>query len=201
MEYIVACTAILLVFGGLGWLIYISNKPPQKKLDKYTKEIMLDVMYMERRGKMYTYLNELNIDYMLGLEDYEFEKILDADDLEKANKMIYFYMDKEPITLDIFRKNLLFSIKSILRGSNLSEARKQEIIETIAFDLANEDELLIHDIVEDFSSKLTEDFAFLRGRVNYTLCALGILYQMGSDDNDTDLIEHVNSIRKKRGVL
>lgn len=143
-------------------------------------------------------INDLNMDYMLGLEEYEIEKILDAYDLETANKMIYFYMDKEPITLDIFRKNLLFSSKSILSGSNLSEARKEEIIETIAFNLANEDELLIHDIVEDFSSKLTEEFAFLRGRVNYTLCALGMLYQIGSDDNDTDLIEHVNSIRKKR---
>lgn len=199
----VCVTAILI---GIVWMIYsvtqvVKEVRRKNAFYKTLENIALQEMYNSKRAKLYALLNDLNMDYMLGLEDYEFEKILDAADMETAKKLIYFYMDKSPITLDIFQNNVLLATENILRGSDLTAERQEEIIGTIAYELSIVDDSVLLGIIEDFSSQLTYEYSFLRGRINYTLAALGILKQLADDESDMVLLNHVNNVRRKKGIL
>ena len=147
----------------------------RKKLDKDTEKILLKAMYDIKRAEIYTLLNDMNMDYLMGLEDYEIEEILNEDGIENVKKAIYFYMDKDPITVEKFNENITFVVGNILRYSVISAERRDEILETVDAALFFTDDELVQTVVEQFAQDLPDDMAFLRGRINYTLAALGRL--------------------------
>ncbi len=196
----------VLTFGliiGVIWLVYSATQVIKNaRLNSHVKkEIRLQEQYDMKVAVLYTATKDLNTDYMLGLDDYAFEKILDCSSIKEIAKCMSYYMDKEPITLDVFRKNIACRSKEILRSSGLSPEEQEEIFAMLEVDLYLTNEETLEGIKTDFSKNIPESFGFLRGKINYTLASLGLLKALADDIDNVVLQNHIENIRRKRGLI
>ena len=230
--YIFITLGMIFTFGGLGWYIYISNKPPQKKmeyndvnsvnkitndglsaggwslpnkntkkhLDSNTEEMILKEAYMIARCNMYCLINDLNIDYMLGIDDGEIEDIIDTDDLETAQKRLEFYVDETPITVQKFNENMTANVRNILRHDSISPEHREDIMEFVRTVCDIMDEERVQHFVKKYSIEFPGSLSFLNERINYTCAALDLLYHFAVSYEDDILKARLKIICDKRGL-
>lgn len=173
----------------------------KKELKKITENMILQKMYNVKRAELNRLLNDLNMDYMLGIEVYEIEEILEEDTPKEIVKRIAYYMDKTPITVEIFCENVVYTTENVLRSSGLSFNQQEEIMEIVKIELSVVHDELLKDIVMQYEKDLPDDMRFLRGKINYMLVALGLLRQIAEEIDEAILQNHIESIRRQRGYI
>ncbi len=153
-----------------------------------------------KREDIYKWLNELNTDYRLGLDEAALRDVTEANGEDDAIERIKKYVDPSPITPVEFMDGILETLDSLLEDSPVSEERQTMIFTKLFNSLGSVmDQEFVETIAASYSRGIPDKLSFMRGKIHYTLAALGILYQVAEADNDDRLKNYVQDIRKKRG--
>ena len=156
--------------------------------------------YAVNRNDIYRWLNELNTDYNLGLEEEAIKDVANANSEAEAIERIKKYIDPSPILPMDFMDGFMERLDVLLKESPLSEKRKRMILAKFFNSVGSViDEKTVEEIAQAYSRGIPDKLSFMRGKIHYTFAALGFLYQVAEEEKDGRLKKYVREARKKRG--
>ena len=149
---------------------------------------------------MYVQMKELNTDYRLGLDETALRDVASAIGEADAIERIQKYIDPAPITAVQFMDDIGETLRELLEESPLSREKQLMVLTRIlnGFSPAIDDEF-VEEIAASYSQGIPDQLSFMRGKIHYTLAALGSLHHVAEETHDRRLKKYVQSVRKERG--
>ena len=89
----------------------------------------------------------------------------------------------------------------LLPEMGLSEEQQTKVVISFITGMTYMTDEDVSEIAKQFSANIPKELAFLKGKINYELAALGIIMDAGIKNNDLGIKLAVKSLKKERGYI
>lgn len=151
------------------------------------------------RSQMISELNKIDKAYMLNLSKADYVAITSSDNIPAALRN---RIKPGPPTVSEYYSNMEKIFESLYQEMPMTDEQAKDVVSAFVFELMPEitDEKL-REIAFEFGKYVHKDFPFLKDKINYELGALGVIMTVAQRNNDLNLYQKVQAIRKKRGYI
>lgn len=151
------------------------------------------------RSQMISELNKIDKAYMLNLSKADYVAITSSTNIPAALRN---RIKPGTPTVSEYYSNMEKTIESLYYEMPMTDEQVQDVATAFVYELMPEitDEKL-REIAFEFGKYVHKDFPFLKDKINYELGALGVIMTVAQRNNDLNLYQKVQAIRKKRGYI